>query len=125
MGSPATPRNRLALSSNLRDVFEGYWFRAEGQIIAADGDRWIGMAAVGEISPGVLYNMTTNIYPEYRGRGIATALKLLTIRFARKQGALVIRTNNASTNAPMLAINRKLGYKPEPGYYVLRCSFKT
>lgn len=117
------PENARPFEQFARDVFAGYWFRAEGQIIAADGDRWIGMAAVGEISPGVLYNMTTNVYPEYRRRGIATALKLLTIRFARQQGAHVIRTNNDSMNAPMLAINRKLGYKPEPGYYVLRCSF--
>ena len=56
-------------------------------------------------------------------RGIATALKLLTVQFAQKQGAYVIRTNNDATNAPMLAINRKLGYKPEPGHYALRCSF--
>jgi hypothetical protein len=27
-----------------------------------------------------------------------------------------MRTNNDSENAPMLAVNRKLGYRPEPGY---------
>ena len=81
------------------------------------------MAAVGELRPGVLHNLTTNVYPEYRKRGIATALKILTIRFARQQRMQVIRTGNDSTNASMLAINRKLGYKPEPGCYVLRCTF--
>jgi hypothetical protein len=32
-----------------------------------------------------------------------------------------VRTDNDSKNAPMLAVNRKLGYKPEPGYYRLVC----
>ncbi|HKV82923.1 MAG TPA: hypothetical protein VJN88_00100, partial [Ktedonobacterales bacterium] len=52
-----------------------------------------------------------------RGRGIATALKVLAIRAARARDAAMIRTNNDSQNAPMLAINRALGYQPEPGYY--------
>ena len=30
-----------------RYVFQASWFRAEGQILAVDGDRWIGLAAVG------------------------------------------------------------------------------
>jgi hypothetical protein len=31
----------------------------------------------------------------------------------------MIRTNNDSRNAPMLAINRKMGYQPEPGWHLL------
>jgi hypothetical protein len=38
---------------------------------------------------------------------------------ARRLGAGTIRTNNDSLNAPMLAINRKLGYCPLPGYFRL------
>ena len=53
----------------------------------------------------------------WRGRGIALALKLLAIRAARRYGARYLRTNNDSENAPMLAVNRKLGYQPAPGYY--------
>ena len=50
-------------------------------------------------------------------RKIALALKLLSIRAALRWGADYIRTNNDSQNAPMLAINRKLGYVPQPGGY--------
>jgi hypothetical protein len=32
-----------------------------------------------------------------------------------------IRTNNDSQNAPILAINRKLGYTAEPGGYRMIC----
>ena len=44
---------------------------------------------------------------------------MLGIRCAKAFGAATIRTNNDSENAPMLAINRKLGYKPLPGKYLL------
>jgi hypothetical protein len=32
-------------------------------------------------------------------------------------GAVLLRTDNDSQNAPILAINKKLGYKAEPGWY--------
>jgi GNAT superfamily N-acetyltransferase len=101
-----------------RYVFQASWFRAEGQIIAADEDRWIGLGAVGYFTAtNSAYNMHTGVLKEYRGHKIAQALKLLTIRRAHEWGAAYIRTNNDSQNAPILAINRKLGYAPQPGYY--------
>lgn len=106
----------------VRDVFGAGWFRPDGQIFAADGDAWIGMAAVGEVSPGKMHNMMTGVLREYRGRHIAFALKLLAIEFCRRRNAHSLETGNDSTNAPMLAINRKLGYRPEPGKYRLEKS---
>ena len=99
-------------------VFQASWFRAEGQIIAADSECWVGLGAVGYfVATNSAYNMHTGVLKEYRGRKIALALKLQTIRRAREWGAAYIRTNNDSQNAPILAINRKLGYVPQPGYY--------
>lgn len=96
------------------------WYRPEGQLLAADGDEAIGLAAVGYFTEtNSMVNMITGVLPAYRGRKIAQALKLLTIRYAKTFGAATIRTNNDSENAPMLAINRKLGYKPLPGKYLL------
>jgi len=96
------------------------WFRPEGQIVAVDGDAYVGLAAVGYFADtNSMYNMITGVFPTYRGRKIAQALKLLTIRYAKAYGANSIRTSNDSENAPMLAINRKLGYKPLPGDYLL------
>ena len=57
-------------------------------------------------------------------RQLAQALKLHTILLAQNEGMRYIRTNNESRNMPMLAINRKLGYKPEPGIYRLVCEIK-
>jgi hypothetical protein len=59
----------------------------------------------------------TGVLKVNRGRHIGRALKLLTIRYARACGAAYIRTNNASHNAPILAVNRSLGYQPQPGFF--------
>ncbi|MEO6892959.1 MAG: GNAT family N-acetyltransferase [Ktedonobacteraceae bacterium] len=103
-----------------KEVFEAPWYRADCQIVAADGDRWIGMSATGYFAETKhMYNMMTGVEPAYRGRKIALALKLLSIRRARAYGAAYMRTNNDSQNAPILAVNRKLGYRAEPGKYLL------
>jgi GNAT superfamily N-acetyltransferase len=107
------------------DVYNAHWFRADTQILAAEGERWVGLSAIG-IYPtdNHAYNAFTGILKEYRGRGLAQALKLHTILLAKKEGARYVRTHNDSQNAPMLAINRKLGYKPEPGIYRLLCALE-
>lgn len=103
-----------------RDVFESSWYRADGQIAALDGARWIGMSAIGYFpATRSTYNMITGVDQEYRGRRIALALKLLAIRCARRYGATLMRTNNDSENAPMLALNRRLGYQSQPGKYLI------
>jgi GNAT superfamily N-acetyltransferase len=101
-------------------VTNGAWFRPEGQLLAAEGEKYVGLSAVGYFADSnSAYNMMTGVLPDYRGRKIAQALKLLTIRVAKSWDADYIRTNNDSQNAPMLAINRKLGYVPQPGLYRL------
>ncbi|MCA9958943.1 MAG: GNAT family N-acetyltransferase, partial [Anaerolineales bacterium] len=98
------------------------WFHAAGQILAVDGEKYVGLAAVGYFAnTNSMYNMITGVDRAYRGRHIALAMKLLTIQYAQSIGADYIRTHNDSRNEPMLAINRKLGYQPRPGEYRLLC----
>jgi GNAT superfamily N-acetyltransferase len=90
-------------------------------LIAVDGDRWAGFTLLApNPANGSMYNGGTGVAREYRGRGLALALKLLSIRKARELGAPYMRTDNHAKNAPMLAINRKLGYVPRPGTYQLQ-----
>jgi RimJ/RimL family protein N-acetyltransferase len=56
--------------------------------------------------------MFTGTLRAYRGRGLALAVKLASIAWAREHGVTSMQTNNDETNAPMLAINRRLGYRP-------------
>jgi GNAT superfamily N-acetyltransferase len=108
-----------------RFVCGASWYRPDGQIIAARGDEWIGLAAVGYYAAtNSMYNMVTGVDRAHRGHGVAQALKLLAIRCARRYGAVYIRTHNDSENAPILAINRKLGYQPQPGLYQYALTLK-
>lgn len=96
------------------------WFLPEGQLLAVDGERYVGLAAVGYFQElNSMYNLMTGVDQAYRGRKIAQALKLHSIHFARTFGVDTIRTHNDSQNGTMLAINRKLGYQPRPGEYRL------
>jgi GNAT superfamily N-acetyltransferase len=109
-----------------KNVFDAAWFRADTQIIASIGDRWVGLAAIGLYpEEKYAYNAFTGVLREYRGRGLAQSLKLQTILLAKKEGARYIRTNNDSQNAPMLAVNRKLGYQPETGHYSIFCALNS
>jgi len=99
---------------------EAWWFNPKGQFLAADGDQYVGLAAIRhDIDNNTFYNMMTGVMPAYRGRKIALALKLMTIAYAKQLNGISISTDNDSQNAPMLAINRKLGYIPQPGVYRL------
>jgi GNAT superfamily N-acetyltransferase len=93
----------------------------EGYMIAKDGSKFVGLSTVWRIDrePRGLVQGNTGVRREYRGRGIAVALKLKVIDFARRNGYEKMKTWNASNNAPMLAVNTKLGFKREVGWITL------
>ncbi len=63
--------------------------------------------------PALVRQQNTGIDPAHRGLGLAKWAKAATLDRIRheRQGAQRIRTGNASSNAPMLAINDALGFK--------------
>jgi GNAT superfamily N-acetyltransferase len=98
-------------------------YRATGAFLAMDGELMIGVAHVWlDREHDRMGNAFTGVIPEYRGRGIATALKVLTILHAKEVGVAEILTENDSENAPMLAVNGKLGYKRWTGVYALKAT---
>jgi len=124
----ATAKDNPASDGTYKQTFENFqakivnahWFRADGQLLAIDGERYAGLGAVGfEQDDITAYNAFTGIDRDYRGRKIAQALKVLGIQFAQEQGCTCIITDNDSENAPMLAVNTKLGYQRKPGIYLL------
>ncbi|MDQ6420190.1 GNAT family N-acetyltransferase [Paenibacillus sp. LHD-117] len=101
-------------------------FRPELVLIAADGDRFVGMTNVLHIeATNGMYHEYTGVDKAYRGKGVAQALKLEAIREGMRRGADYIRTDNDSMNEPILAINRKLGYQPLRGMYRIVASMET
>ena len=121
---------RLTLEQVRSSYVDRTTWDPEGVLLAVDsgrGDEWVALAHLtvdGSRSPEAqregglwLYNVFTGVRRGYRGRGLAQAMKVRAAEYARGRGATAIRTHNVSTNAPMLAVNRKLGYRPQPGYF--------
>lgn len=91
----------------------------EWLILALDSaGRWLGTTALVRYGD-MAYNEFTAIQPVARGRGLALPLKLEAIARAQAAGLSIMRTNNHSANAPMLAVNRRLGFVPKAGKYEL------
>ncbi len=64
------------------------------------------------LETGRCWSGGTMTLPAYRGRGLAKLLKSVALRRAAEAGVTNAITANDYTNAPMLAINDWLGYKP-------------
>lgn len=87
---------------------------AEGDVVG-----YAGLTAL-DGTPRTAENLLTAVRGRWRGRGIATALKRAQIAWAREAGFERIVTSNDEANAPMRAVNAKLGYRPEPDSILLR-----
>lgn len=89
-------------------------------LAVTEGGEWVGLCELyREASPGVLHNGLTGVRAAWRGRGLALALKLCALHAASARGFVRARTLNHTANAPMLAVNRRLGFVPEPASLVL------
>jgi GNAT superfamily N-acetyltransferase len=103
----------------VRDIVRAAWFRPDSQIVAAHGERWVGLGAVG-IDGQRAFNAFTGVERAYRRQGLALALTLLTIRYARQHNATRLEVFNDSRNTPMFKLQERLGYYRIPGRYIVQ-----
>ena len=81
--------------------------------VVLDGERPVSFAWLGaDRGGGRAQNELTGTLRAHRGRGLARLAKLATIRWSTEAGLHTLLTGNDSTNAAMLAINNRLGYRP-------------
>ena len=97
------------------------WYRPQGQFVAIDthSGTWAAMSAITRFEGADhAYNLFTGVDAAYRGRKLAQAVKALALRYAAQSlGVRRVYTDHNALNAPMLAIDRKLGYVEMPGTY--------
>jgi GNAT superfamily N-acetyltransferase len=71
-------------------------------------------------SSTIAWHDMTAVGRRWRGRGVATALKSATIAWAIDHGLQALETGNDEDNAPMRAVNARLGYRPIPDMLTFR-----
>jgi len=87
--------------------------------LALAGDRLVGSASIVVIG-GTPYHGLTAVARDWRGRGVAQALKRAQIAAAHARGFTRLVTESQESNVPMRRLNEKLGYVPAPGAIVFR-----
>ena len=91
---------------------------AGGTLLALDGDRVVGFVSLlrRAADPRLAEHGLTSVAESHRNRGIATALKQAQIAWASRTGYRELMTSTQDGNAPMRAVNDKLGYEPRPAW---------
>ena len=96
---------------------ETIWHRPtmnlDGSFAALDDGRVVAITMLAaNLDRGRAFNEYTGTLRADRGRGLAALVKLASLRWAAANGVTTVWTSNDETNAPMLAVNRRLGYEP-------------
>jgi len=79
----------------------------DGRIVAITDVAWLPHG------PHVVHQWFTGVHPDARGRGIGKAIKAAMVRILndRYDSLEWMSTGNSTTNAPMLAINQRMGFR--------------
>jgi GNAT superfamily N-acetyltransferase len=105
--------DHMPLEEWTREFWESPTVDRDASITAVvDGDVVsITMIRV-DVETGRAENDITGTLAEYRGRGLARLVKLESLRRVAAKGVTSVFTANDETNAAMLAVNTRLGYRP-------------
>lgn len=110
---------RITFDEYVNRVFTGPAYLADGCFVAVDVSRpdrrYAGLTQL-YMDSGSLTHLGTGftcVRRDYRRKGVAVALKVHAIEWAKAQGTQSILTGNEEHN-PMYQINLKLGYEPQP-----------
>jgi mycothiol synthase len=102
-----------------KDWLDSPSFLPDAFYVAIDRDgHWLGMSNLQRSieDPTFIWQGLTGVRREARGRGLAMALKLMTVRYAQRLGVDHIKTWNDQKNQPMLAINVAMGFARQPAW---------
>ncbi|HEX6269499.1 MAG TPA: GNAT family N-acetyltransferase [Anaerolineales bacterium] len=119
-GSEGQP-SWLSFDDFQKSVCQADWYKPAGQMVVIDtaSGIWAALSAITRFEEvDYAYNLHTGVDKRYRGRKLAQAVKVLALRYARNDLRVsTVRTHHNALNAPMIAIDRKLGYVQIPGFF--------
>lgn len=106
------PYTRLSYEAFLKRMHEDQNLLPDAFFVAVDRGDYVGVHFLRQV-PGSRALMTgdTGVTRTHRQRGLALALKLRGIGYARAHEHPLIRTLNVSSNASILALNQRLGFR--------------
>jgi GNAT superfamily N-acetyltransferase len=110
------------LEAWLANDMQGSSDRPEATFMAVSDGVVVGYAklSVSDSRADVAWHDLTGVLRAWRGRGVAGALKRTQIAWAKTNGYRQLKTQNEERNEPVQRLNRRHGYRPEPGSITVR-----
>ena len=111
---PLTPLTFQNFRTVMLDAVDYF---AEGVFFAVEKGNIIGMTMFykGEGTPKLSTGLTA-VRRSHRGQGVATALKVQALTYAKERGVPEVTTDNDTRNVEMIAVNNKLGFRRLPAW---------
>jgi GNAT superfamily N-acetyltransferase len=96
--------------------------RQDATFIALAGEEVVGYSKffLTAAQPTTASHDMTGVKRAWRGRGVAGALKRVSIAWAKQKGYERLVTSNELRNEPIRRLNAGLGYREEPGHVIVR-----
>ncbi|MGC4803949.1 GNAT family N-acetyltransferase [Micromonospora sp. DT233] len=105
------PRDVLTYETFRHDVWENLGLDREASTAVESGGKVLAFSLV-KRDGDRMWSDYTGTVPQHRGQGLARLAKVAALHRAAGRGVRVAYTSNDAANAPMLAINAALGYRP-------------
>lgn len=115
----ATPTPHWPLERFRQLGFESGQMIADASVVAYDGETIAALTTTGKREGIDGYTWMTGVGRDYRGRGLATAIKVEALSRAKAKGLRAMLTTNDEPNKAMREINAKLGYQTLPAHVQL------
>jgi GNAT superfamily N-acetyltransferase len=116
MTTPDVPMTDELTDIRFDDWLNAIWRRPtitqDGSFAAVVDDRVVCITMLGaNLEVGRGFNEYTGTLSTYRRSGLAFLVKLASLRWAAANGIEAVWTTNDETNAAMLSVNQRLGYR--------------
>ncbi|GAA1620794.1 GNAT family N-acetyltransferase [Catellatospora bangladeshensis] len=105
------PKDAVSFETWRYEVWDHLGLDREASTAALHGTEIAAFTLVKRDGSRMWSDMTATM-PQHRGRGLARLVKTVALHRAAERGVTMAYTSNDESNAPMLAVNARLGYQP-------------